>query len=247
MSAQTGVEPHEGVPVEEVEGLGTDPESTIGATDDALPSAEPPLGEVPTVDAVTPLAEELTPLLEAFLLMAEAPVPVADLAAAVQAPVEVTRTALAELADFYDRTGRGFQLRDVGGGWSLATRPEHFEALAAWVAQGQTNRLTQAGLETLAVIAYLQPVARSRVGAVRGVNVDSAVRTLLARGLVEEFGTDDQTGASLLVTTDYFLARLGLSSLDELPPLAPLLPDATALEAELAGLANPVDAGDDDA
>jgi len=198
-------------------------------------------------DVAVRTAEAIAPLLEALLLMAEAPVPVVDLAEAVQAPVEVTLAALAELADFYDRTGRGFQLRDVGGGWSLATRPEHFDELAAWVAQGQTNRLTQAGLETLAVIAYLQPVPRSRVGAVRGVNVDSAVRTLLARGLVEESGTDDQTGASLLVTTDYFLARLGLSSLDELPPLAPLLPDATALEAELAGLASPVDAGDGDA
>ena len=190
-------------------------------------------------EAVVPSVRDVQPLLEALLLLAEGPQPLVSLAEAARAPVEVVAAALAGLAAFYDETNRGFQLRDVGGGWSLGSRPDLFEPLARWVVEGQPNRLTQAGLETLAVIAYLQPVARSRVSAVRGVNVDTAVRTLLARGLVEESGTDEQTGAALLRTTDYALGRLGLSSLDELPPLGPLLPDAAALEAELAGLAAP--------
>jgi len=186
---------------------------------------------------VVPTPGEVQPLLEALLLMSAVPQPAGLLAEATGVPVAVVVAALDDLAAFYDETHRGFQLRDVGGGWSLSTRPELYEPLARYVVEGQTNKLTQAGLETLAVIAYLQPVSRSRVGAVRGVNVDSAVRTLLARDLIEEAGVDEQTGAGLLRTTDYFLARLGLSSLEELPPLAPLLPDAGALEAELAGLA----------
>jgi len=182
--------------------------------------------------------DDVGPQLEALLLIAEEPVPVQVLAEAVAAPQPVVEEALAELERFYDETGRGFQLRGVGGGWRFSTRPEHHDLLSRWVVEGQVNRLTQAGLETLAVIAYMQPVSRSRVSAVRGVNVDTAVRTLLARDLVTEDGTDEQTGAALLRTTDYFLERIGLTSLDELPPIAPRLPDAAALEAELAGLAS---------
>jgi len=181
-------------------------------------------------------SEEIEPQLEALLLMAEEALPVPLLAEAVGAPVAVVEAALGQLAAFYDETGRGFELRGVGGGWRFSTRPEHHELLSRWVVEGQVNRLTQAGLETLAVIAYMQPVSRSRVSAVRGVNVETAVRTLLARDLVREDGQDEQTGAALLRTTDYFLERIGLTSLDELPPIAPRLPDAAALEAELAAL-----------
>ncbi|MCL2653176.1 MAG: SMC-Scp complex subunit ScpB [Propionibacteriaceae bacterium] len=193
------------------------------------------------VEEPLPTAEDLAPRLEALLLVAEESVPAATLAEAVGAPVPLTEEVLAGLATFYDETGRGFQLRNVGGGWRFSTRPEHHELLSRWVMEGQANRLTQAGLETLAVIAYLQPVSRTRVSAVRGVNVESAVRTLLARDLVTEDGQDDQTGASLLRTTDYFLERIGLTSLDDLPPIAPRLPDASALEAELAQLAGGTD------
>jgi len=189
------------------------------------------------VAAETPAASDLEPQLEALLLMAEEAVPTAVLAEAVAAPQPVVEQALAELAQFYDETGRGFELRSVGGGWRYATRPEHHDLLSRWVVEGQVNRLTQAGLETLAVIAYTQPVSRARVSAVRGVNVEAAVRTLLARGLIAEDGHDEQTGASLLRTTDYFLERIGLTGLDDLPPIAPRLPDAAVLEAELAELA----------
>ena len=192
----------------------------------------------PTIqDSWTP--SELGPQLEAILLMSQEPVDQLVLAEIVQAPEPVVAETLAELAEFYTTSGRGFQLRNVGGGWQLATRPEHHELLTRWVKEGQHNRLTQASLETLAVIAYLQPVSRSRVSAVRGVNVDSVVRNLLARELIVEDGEDEVTGAATLRTTDYFLARLGLTSLDDLPDIAPRLPEASELEAELASLTNP--------
>jgi len=186
--------------------------------------------------AVDVTADDVAPQLEALLLMAEEALPLSVLAEAVAAPVPVVEQALHQLASFYDETGRGFELRGVGGGWRYSTRPEHHELISRWVVEGQVNRLTQAGLETLAVIAYMQPVSRSRVSAVRGVNVETAVRTLMARDLVREDGQDEQTGAALLRTTDYFLERIGLTSLDDLPPIAPRLPDAAALEAELAAL-----------
>ena len=181
--------------------------------------------------------DEISPELEALLLLATEPQPTIVLAEAVATPVPVVEQALAGLAEFYTETGRGFQLRQIAGGWQYATRPEQAELISRWVIEGQQNRLTQASLETLAVIAYMQPVSRSRVSAVRGVNVDGVVRTLLARDLITESGQDESTGAGLLATTEYFLQRLGLASLDDLPPIAPHLPEASDLAAELAALA----------
>ncbi|WP_258025429.1 SMC-Scp complex subunit ScpB [Streptomyces bambusae] len=140
--------------------------------------------------------------------------------------------ALRELADEYAAQGRGFELRLVAGGWRFYTRAEYAPAVEAFVLDGQQARLTQAALETLAVVAYRQPVSRSRVSAVRGVNCDGVMRTLLQRGLVEEAGTEPETGAILYRTTNYFLERMGLRGLDELPELAPFLPEAEAIEAE---------------
>jgi segregation and condensation protein B len=144
---------------------------------------------------------------------------------------DVTR-ALRELADEYTAQGRGFELRLVAGGWRFYSRARHAEAVEAFVLDGRQARLTQAALETLAVVAYRQPVSRSRVSAVRGVNCDGVVRTLLQRGLVEEAGTEPETGAILYRTTNYFLERMGLRGLDELPELAPFLPEADAIESE---------------
>ena len=182
--------------------------------------------------------------LEALLLMATEPMPAEELARAVDAPVPVVTAALERLAQFYDSTGRGFELRRVGAGWRYYTRPEHADLIGAWLLDGQPGRLSQAALETLAVIAYLQPISRGRVAAVRGVNVDGVIRTLATRDLIEEVGRDPETGARLFATTNTFLERMGLTSLDELPALAPNLPDASALEAELAGLAEPAEALD---
>jgi len=175
---------------------------------------------------------------EALLLMATEPVPVAELAEAVDAPVAEVEACLADLADFYDRTGRGFELRRVGNGWRYYTRDEHADVIGRWLLEGQRGTLSQAALETLAVVAYLQPISRGRVSAVRGVNVDGVMRTLATRDLIEEVGRDGETGARLFGTTAHFLERMGMTSLDQLPPLAPHLPDASALEAELASLAD---------
>ena len=177
--------------------------------------------------------------LEALLLLAEEPMSVTELASAVGAPTTVVEDCLAELVAFYDETGRGFELREVGGGWRYYTRAEHAELISAYLVEGRESRLSQAALETLAVVAYSQPISRGRIAAVRGVNVDGVIKTLLTRGLVAEAGHDHDSGALQFVTTAHFLERMGLRSLDELPPIAPLLPDAEDLEAELSLLASP--------
>jgi len=187
----------------------------------------------------------LTGPLEALLLMATEPMPVADLAQAVGAPEAEVEQALAGLAAFYDETGRGFELRRVGVGWRYYTRDEYADLISQWLIEGQQGKLSQAALETLAIVAYLQPVSRGRVSAVRGVNIDGVMRTLATRDLIEESGRDETTGARLFVTTGTFLEKMGLTSLDELPPIAPYLPDAVALEAELAGLAGLAGEGDE--
>jgi segregation and condensation protein B len=191
-------------------------------------------------DVRVPDAAEISGALEALLLLADEPMSELTLAEAVGAPETVTLEALEALATFYDETGRGFELRRVGGGWRYWTRVEHADVIAAHVVSGQSGRLSQAALETLAVIAYQQPVSRGRVAAIRGVNVDGVIRTLLARGLVEEAGHDAETGAAVFATTRSFLEKMGLATLDDLPALAPHLPDVEELEAELSALAAPV-------
>jgi segregation and condensation protein B len=183
------------------------------------------------------MPDTFAPALEALLMLATEPVTASDLAEAVGEPVAAVEASLTELAAFYDSTGRGFELRHVGGGWRYYTREEHAELISTWLLEGQRGTLSQAALETLAVVAYLQPISRGRVSAVRGVNVDGVMRTLATRDLIEEVGRDPETGARLFATTSYFLERMGLSALEELPPLAPHLPEASALEAELADLA----------
>ncbi|HWJ52324.1 MAG TPA: SMC-Scp complex subunit ScpB [Propionibacteriaceae bacterium] len=175
--------------------------------------------------------------LEALLLLAAEPLSVTELAQAVGVPEPVVAETLTELVAFYDETGRGFELRELGGGWRYYTREEHADLVSQYVLEGQQAKLSQAALETLAVIAYSQPISRGRVSAVRGVNVDGVIRTLLARGLIEEAGHDRDSGAVVFATTSYFLERMGLRSLDELPPLAPNLPAVEDLEAELGQLA----------
>ena len=179
----------------------------------------------------------LRPSLEAVLMVADQPLDAVALATAVGHPVEGVVAELQLLAEEYDEQGRGFELRQVAGGWRYYTREEYAAVVEAFVLEGQQARLTQAALETLAIVAYRQPVSRARVSAVRGVNVDAVMRTLVTRGLVEEAGTDPETGAILYRTTTYFLHRIGLTSLEELPALAPYLPGVTELEAELGELA----------
>jgi segregation and condensation protein B len=169
-------------------------------------------------------------MLEALLLVADEPVTELLLAELTGYPQPDVVTELHALAGDYLGQGRGFELRQVAGGWRIYTRAECAGLVERFVLRGQTARMTQAALETLAVVAYRQPVTRGRVAAVRGVNVDSVMRTLLSRGLIAERGSDPESSATLYGTTDLFLERLGLRDLEELPALAPLLPDLETLE-----------------
>lgn len=180
---------------------------------------------------------EISGAVEALLLLAEEPMSELTLAQALDARVQEVSDCLAALVAFYDETGRGFELRRLAGGWRYYTREEHADLIAGFLLEGQQSRLSQASLETLAVVAYRQPISRSRVAAIRGVNVDGVIRTLLARGLLAEAGHDDESGAVVFRTTSHFLERMGLGALSELPPLAPHLPEVEALEAELGQLA----------
>lgn len=172
----------------------------------------------------------LSAAVEAILFVVDAPLAPASLAATLRVPVPAVDGALAQLRSGYDARGAGIELRDAAGGVRLYTRPSVAEYVERHLRDGQRSRLSQAALETLAVIAYRQPVARSRVSAIRGVNVDGVVRTLLSRGLIAEAGADAESGAGLFRTTELFLERMGMRSLAELPSLAPLLPELSGLE-----------------
>lgn len=193
-----------------------------------------------TVNTEAPLAElveapaapaDIERRLEAILMVADEPQSIVSLATALSAPVkEVSRAVEALVADFDGADGgirRGFELREVGGGWRIYVRPEHDEAVADFVLTQNPTRLSQAALETLAVIAYKQPISRGAVASIRAVNVDSVVRTLLGRGLITEAYTDSETGAIHYATTDLMLVQLGINSIDELPKISPLLTDGS--------------------
>lgn len=168
--------------------------------------------------------------LEALLLVVDSPASEESLAEAVDQPVVRVTQALRTMSELFTERGSGIDLRRVGEGWRFFTRDTYAPFVEKLLLDGQRSKLTRAALETLAVIAYRQPVTRSRVAAVRGVNVDGVIRTLLARGLIEEAGTDPETGGTLYVTTELFLERLGLPSLNDLPPIAPLLPEVDAID-----------------
>jgi segregation and condensation protein B len=168
--------------------------------------------------------------LEAVLMVVDEPVSEVALASALEQPVDDVRAHLQALEEEYAAAFRGFTLRNVAGGWRMYSRADYAPVVERFVLDGQQARLTQASLETLAVIAYRQPVSRARVSAVRGVNVDGVVRTLMSRGLIEEVEEVGESGAILYRTTPFFLQRMGLSSLDELPPLAPFLPDVDVID-----------------
>jgi segregation and condensation protein B len=163
--------------------------------------------------------------LEAIMLVADEPVSEVLIAQVLERPRDEVAAGLRQLAASYAAEQRGFDLREVAGGWRFYTRDECAPVVERFVSDGQEVRLTQAALETLSVVAYRQPVSRARVSAVRGVNCDGVMRTLVLRGLVEEGGTDQETGAILFRTTGYFLERLGLASLEELPELVGFLPE----------------------
>lgn len=189
--------------------------------DDAAPDSERVI--------LTP--DALDRAVEALLIVADEPLSVVTIATSTAQPVRAVRASIARLRDDYDGAAgavrRAFELREVAGGWRLYARAEHDDLIAGMLVQASPARLSQAALETLAVIAYKQPISRGQVAAIRAVNVDSVVRTLLGRGLIEEAFTDPETGAIHYGTTDALLGHLGLNSLDELPKISPLLPDGS--------------------
>ncbi|MBV9639918.1 MAG: SMC-Scp complex subunit ScpB [Mycobacteriaceae bacterium] len=173
---------------------------------------------------------ELTAVLEALLLVVDTPVSVATLATVTQQTTDRVAAALHRMATELADRGSGIDLREAGGWWRMYTRARFAPYVEKLLLDGARSKLTRAALETLAVVAYRQPVTRARVSAVRGVNVDAVMRTLLARGLITEAGTDPDTGAVTFATTELFLERLGLSSLADLPDIAPLLPDIDVID-----------------
>ncbi|MFC6238587.1 SMC-Scp complex subunit ScpB [Longivirga aurantiaca] len=176
-------------------------------------------------------APTLDAALEAVLLVTDEPLDIPTLATIVRRTTAEVEEAVRSLSAGYAEAGRGFDLREVAGGWRFYTRADCSEVVERFVRDGQQAKLTQAALETLAVVAYRQPVSRARISAVRGVNVDGVIRTLTSRGLIGEAGHDPTSQAILYRTTDLFLERLGITDLAELPPVADYLPDIELLDA----------------
>lgn len=176
--------------------------------------------------------QRVAALVEAILFLADAPLDPVALAAGIGLPVDAVAEAVAALEAGYDRRGAGIALAHVAGGVRLYTREDLAPQIERYLRDGQRTRLTQAALETVAVIAYRQPITRARISAIRGVSVDGVIRTLLSRGLIVEVGSEAETGGLLYATTDVFLEKMGLASLDELPSLAPLLPELGGLDLE---------------
>ena len=172
--------------------------------------------------------------IEAILMVVDEPVTELTLAQVLESTMDEIELALANLSQSYEN--RGFALKKIGGGWRFYSHPDLASVVERFVLDGQQSRLTQAALETLSVVAYRQPVSRARVSAIRGVNVEAVMKTLITRGLVEESGLEHETGAILYRTTSFFLERLGLNSLEDLPALAPYLPNLEALDEILDSL-----------
>ena len=168
--------------------------------------------------------------LESVLLVIDSPASEKLLADVFGQSVKRVTKTLKAMSARYTESGSGIDLRRIGDGWRFYTRDRYAPYVEKLLLDGQRAKLTRAALETLAVIAYRQPVTRARIAAVRGVNVDGVIRTLVARGLISEIGTDSDTGGILYRTTELFLERLGLSSLADLPPIAPLLPEVDAID-----------------
>lgn len=180
-------------------------------------------GEIQTLQE-----ESIEGAIEAILMVTDSPISLVALATALEIPVNQVRDAVGKLKTDYDLSARGFELREVAGGWRIYVRENYDWAVKMFIANENPTKLSQAALETLAVIAYKQPIARGQIASIRGVNVDSVVRTLTSRGLVTELYTDSETGAIHYGTTTLLLEQLGINSLDQLPPISPYLPDNTS-------------------
>lgn len=205
----------------------TEPQLPVGGAGD-----QTAVDEAEVVDSGPDLADdtEFEGALESVLLVIDSPASEEQLAGVFEQPVKRVTETLKRMSARYTESSSGIDLRRIGDGWRFYTRDRYAPFVEKLLLDGQRAKLTRAALETLAVIAYRQPVTRARIAAVRGVNVDGVIRTLVARGLISEIGTDSDTGGILYRTTELFLERLGLSSLADLPPIAPLLPEVDAID-----------------
>ncbi len=179
---------------------------------------------------------EIERSIEAILMVVEEPVSEVILAQIIEVPTEQILEALGRMSAECEEQQRGFALKQIAGGWRFYSHPDLAPLVEKFVLDGQQAKLTQAALETLAVIAYRQPISRARVSAIRGVNVEAVMKTLITRGLVEECGIEHETGAILYRTTHYFLERIGLNRVEDLPALAPFLPNVHGLDEVIASL-----------
>ncbi len=177
---------------------------------------------------------QLRSAIEAILIAAETPLPTVTIAGAVQAPIAEVQSEIEalikELAEHADGVGRGYEIREVGGGWRVYINQKHDWGLEKLLSSEAPSKLSQAALETLAIIAYRQPISRGQISQIRGVSVDSSIKTLQSRGLIEHRETDQDTGAALFETTQYTLELLAINSLSELPKISPMLPDVGSLD-----------------
>lgn len=218
--------------------LEIDPRAADPAAADPSPSEDAAAHPSPSEDAAeldTLGLDDLIRLraaVEAVLFVSDAALSTTELAVSLRRPEPEVRAALAAIGRDLDQRDAGIELRELAGGFRFSTRSEVAPAVERFLRDGQRTKLSQAALETLAVVAYRQPVTRGRVAAIRGVSVDGVIRTLLSRGLIAEVGVDADSQAGLYATTDLFLDKIGLSGLDELPSLAPLLPDLDDLDAD---------------
>ncbi|MDT5220183.1 MAG: segregation and condensation protein [Mycobacterium sp.] len=195
---------------------------------DQLPESDAGIPDIAEHAEMDP--DELGRVLESLLLVVDTPVTAEALASATEQPVYRVAAKLRLMSDELTERDSGIDLRHNSDGWRLYTRARFAPFVEKLLLDGTRTKLTRAALETLAVVAYRQPVTRARVSAVRGVNVDAVMRTLLARGLITEVGNDEDSGAVTFATTELFLERLGLSSLSDLPDIAPLLPDVDMID-----------------
>lgn len=208
----------------------THPSTSAGAAPPGGTTTATETSAAPSVDLTDP--GTLRAAVEALLFVADGPVELAQLASTVQRPVPEVAEALAEITADLDRRGAGWQLRPAASGFRLYTRDQYAPIVESFLLEGQRSKLSQAALETLAVVAYRQPVTRARISAIRGVNVDGVIRMLLSRELITEVGLDPDTGGGLYRTTSTFLEKMGLTSVEELPSLAPLLPELDTLDSD---------------
>ncbi len=200
-------------------------------------AANPQPTDLPEPSSASILPAELTAAIEAVLMVAERPIEPRLLAQLVETSVEAVEATCAELDQAYREQGRGFVLARVAGGYRFQSHPEQAAYVERFVLEGQSSRLSAAALETMAIVAYKQPISRAQVAAIRGVSVDAVMRTLTQRGYIAEVSRDSGPGQAVMYgTTALFLERLNINSIVDLPELGDFVPSADVVEALEHGL-----------